>query len=254
MNRYIDIHVVLVKPLYSRNVGYVSRVMANMGAAKLILVDSQCEYNLEARQGAAGAQTHLVEATHYKTVDDFLKNEPEGLRVAFSARTKKETDTLPTTSRARMVLTDAQRLQQPIYLLFGSEDHGLTKEDLEYAHYILELPIFGPFKSINLSHATLLALYIFQNEIRAVEKPSHETENFIRNEISKPESTGFVFPKLALKEWLETLGFETGDRRTDALQVLQRILLKNLASNKELRVLEAIVNQTVRKLKRPSSS
>ena len=58
------------------------------------------------------------------------------------------------------------------------------------------------------------------------------------------------FPEETLKSWLETLGFELGDRRANALRTLNRVLLENEPTPEELRVLEAIVRQTVRKLRR----
>ncbi len=245
----IEINVVLVRPIYPRNVGYVSRAMANMGAQRLILIDPKCEYDLEARQGAAGAQTHIVEATRYKDIAEFLNREPEGIRVALCARIKKDTDAMSFDDRAVSLVQQQNEGPRPIYLFFGPEDHGLENEDLEYMHFICSLPIFGEFKSINLSHAVMLALYVIRTT---------ETKNAVAldnlNAKSSSKGPGFFFPKLALKEWLTTLGFETGDRRNDAYKVLKRILLNNQASAKELRTLEAIVNQTVRKLGgRPNS-
>lgn len=241
MRPTIDLNVVLVRPLYSRNVGYVSRVMANMGANRLFIIDSKCDYDLEARQGAAGAQTHIMQATHYQKVDEFLTVEPEGLRVAFCGRSKKETDSLPFNSRALAIAKQLRQMPQPLYLFFGPEDHGLENEDLEYAHFICALPTYGEFVSLNLSHAVMLAMYVLREAEVSLGKTSLET-------VTTAPRTGFDFPKLALNEWLNTLGFETGDRRTDAYKVLKRILLNNQANAKELRILEAIVNQTVRKL------
>jgi tRNA/rRNA methyltransferase len=212
--------------------------MANMGAQKLIIVDTKCEYDLAARQGAAGAQSHIVQATHYTSMDQFLSSEPDGYRIAFCARTKKETDDLSLEERAQQITLKQRDSKLPIYLLFGPEDHGLENDDLDYAHFICSLPTFGEFKSLNLSHAVMLALYNFRR-LEPQAKPAQ-----VADTIQEP----FYFPKLAINEWLSTLGFETGDRRTDAYKVLKRILLNNHVTAKEARILEAIVNQTVRKL------
>ncbi len=237
MNIPNPIHVVLVRPHYSRNVGSVSRAMANMGAQKLILIQPECEINLEARQGAAGAQTHLLEHTSYSSWKDFFDNEPEGLRIAFSAQHKKETDTLSLEDRVKHLRSEGFLPRLPLYLFFGPEDHGLSNEDVAFANFICRLPIYGPFTSLNLSHAVLLALYICRTWLHSAPTVSAE-----------PPSETFHFPESAIQGWLQTLGFEIGDRRTDVYKVLKRILLRNLASDKELRILEAIVNQTLRKL------
>ncbi len=219
-----------------------------MGANRLILIDCKCDYDLNAREGAAGAQTHLLTATRYTSWSEFFAQEKDGIRIAFSARQKKETDTLSFEGRLIELQTDERNIGTPYYLIFGPEDHGLSNADVEFAHYICALPIYGPFKSLNLSHAVLVALYIFQS-----------TQLRLDSEVSDVGSTAvagpthsddrFFFPSEAIQNWLTTLGFEIGDRRTDAYKIMKRILLSNRATPKELRVLEAIVQQTVRKLK-----
>ena len=53
------LRVVLVRPKYSRNVGMVARAMANYGLKHLILIEPQCEINMDAHEGAAGGQGPL---------------------------------------------------------------------------------------------------------------------------------------------------------------------------------------------------
>ncbi|OFZ10823.1 MAG: hypothetical protein A2Z20_01340 [Bdellovibrionales bacterium RBG_16_40_8] len=243
-NFNLSLNVVLVRPNYPRNVGSVSRALANMGAARLILIQPSCEINLEARQGAAGAQTHLLERTCYDSWDSFFANEREGIRIAFCAREKKETDTLDLSSRLQKLNNIGALSTQPLYLIFGPENHGLKNSDVEYANFICQLPIFGTFKSMNLSHAVMLALYVVQSTIAQITFST--SENIASTAMLHCER--FEFPAEAIKDWLSKLGFEFGDRRTDAYKVIKRILLNNLASSKELRILEAVIHQTIRKL------
>jgi len=235
------VHVVLVSSLYSRNVGSVSRAMANIGAGHLILINSKCEYDLDARQGAAGAQTRLVEARRYKNWSDFFENEKDGIRVAFSSRLKNETDAMNYADRMQEYQHEISAAR-PLYIIFGPEDHGLTNEDCNLAHHIHELPIYGDFKSLNLSHAVLLALFITQQNMSKVVSPPTNTLN------SEPGAHPY-FPELPIINWLETLGLTVGDRRTDAYKVLKRFFLKQRPTEKEMRILEVVVQQTIRKLK-----
>src|ERR1700733_4961969 len=112
MNPIFDLNVVLVRPLFSRNVGSGSRVMANMGAQRLILVDPKCEYDLEARQGAAGAQTHLLESVRHTSMNEFLQSEPDGVRIAFCANKRKEGDYMPLADRLGDVFADSSIVAQ----------------------------------------------------------------------------------------------------------------------------------------------
>lgn len=241
----IPIHVVLVRPHYSRNVGSVSRVMANLGASQLFIIDAKCEMNLEARQGAAGAQSHLMEATHYKTLAEFYANEREGIQIAFSGIKKKETDSTELGDKITHLIKSNAFSGRPLYLIFGQEDHGLEKEDLKFVNFIFQLPIYGPFFSYNLSHAVLLALYICKTSLKNI-TPDDRTMP-TADEPTKPEP--FYFPDETIGQWLTELGFTIGDRRTDAYQVIKRLILGAAATAKELRILEAVIHQTVRKLK-----
>jgi tRNA/rRNA methyltransferase len=244
------LHIVLVRTIYSRNIGSVSRVMANMGADRLILIDPKCDIDLEARQGAAGAQTHLLEHSHYPSWDEFFKNEDEGLLIAFCARKKKEMDLLPIEERMVEIAKDVSNEKKPIYLIFGPEDHGLEKIDTHHAHFICTLPIFGPFNSLNISHAVLLALYIAKKtlpNLNAVQPFAVSHANEDKNVGVKSDK--FHFPDEPIQNWLTLLGFEIGGRRTDAYQILNRLLLRNIPTAKEMHILESVIIQTVRKLK-----
>lgn len=242
-SNFIPIHIVLVRPIYSRNVGNVARVMGNMNAQQLILIDPKCEADFEARQGAAGSQTHLIEAIKYASWADFYKTQPDGIRIAFSARRNNTTSSSDFKNRIDQLLASQHFIDTCLYLVFGPEDHGLTNEDLEYINFICTLPVFGQFKSLNLSHAVLLALFIFRNQL------ANTVTTSLSSEQSSLQLSEFYFPKEIIKDWLCTLGFELGERRTDAYKVLSRILLSNISSAKELRVLESVLQQTVRKLK-----
>lgn len=250
MFRYnFPLNVVLVRPSYSRNVGSVSRAMANMGANRLILIHPQCEINLEARQGAAGAQTHLLERTCYDSWSSFFLEENDGIRIAFSARGRKETDTFNFSTRIQKLNEDGIFNQRPLYLIFGPENHGLKNSDIEYANFICQLPIFGTFNSLNLSHAVMLALYITQytlNSTSQTQELCSDSKDIKIADMSNVEK--FCFPDESIQYWLKKIGFELGERRTDAYKIIKRILLNNLATRKDLRVLQAVIHQTIRKL------
>ena len=230
-------NIVLVRPKYSFNVGSTARVMANMGADRLILIEPLCEIDHQARQGAAGAQMKLLEADIYKSWADFFSKEGDGLRLAFCGKTKKQIESADWAAKKPEIMARAEEQNfRSLFLIFGTEDDGLADTDLEYAHFILNLPTFGEFQSLNLSHAVLLALYILGEK-----KYSGAPQ-------LKPEE--FYFPESSIKEWLMTLGFDLENRDTSAYTVLKRLFLSRLANAKELRILEAVIHQTLRKLKK----
>ncbi len=243
----MNINVVLVRPKYSFNIGSVSRVMANIGTQRLILIEPQCEIDHEARKGAAGAQSRLMEAEIYKNWADFLSQEPDGVRLAFCGKNKKQMEPKNFAEKAPSIIENIETLNfNHIYFVFGTEDDGLSDEDLEFAHHILTLPTHGEFRSLNLSHAVLLALFIFDQNLRSKKNFQPKMSTTIDK---KDDTTGFFFPESNIKDWLTAIGFEIENRDTSAYTVLKRLLLSQLPTKKELRVLESIVNQTIRKLK-----
>lgn len=60
--------------------------MSNMGFNRLILIAPQCELGYPAQQSAATGQFALQNRVNYSSWQDFLENEPEGIKIALTAR------------------------------------------------------------------------------------------------------------------------------------------------------------------------
>ena len=240
-----NVNAVLVRSKYASNIGASARAAANMGAQKLILIDPQTDINSKAKQGAAGAQSYLENRTSYSDWDHFYQNEGHGIRIGLTRRDgrTRQTEDLEKTLHDLHQL-EPQLLQQPIYLFFGPEDHGLNSDDLALMNRNCSLPIEGEFKSINLSQAVLLTLFI--------------TCQFLKKNVSlhattiKPSKnieTPFSFPENLLQEWLTTMGFNLEDRRISAYTVLRDLLLHSCPKPENLQILEKIIQQNIRLLK-----
>ncbi len=228
------LRIVLVSSKYPRNVGMVSRIMSNYGIEQLILVSPQCELNEEARQGAAQGQTPLRSSKIYPTWKDFVDNEPEGLRIAFSRRQgrRRICHSLDT-----ILNEDVVRLDSPTYLIFGAEDHGLSAEDLDLAHRLAYFDLPGPLQSMNLSHSVLVAAQSFYQKLG-----KSKATDFQHQPILDPEPT--------LRLWLETLKFDLDSQpRWNMLTALKQFIMRAQPSHEEWRKLDMVIQQTVRKLK-----
>jgi TrmH family RNA methyltransferase len=256
----IGINLVLVRTIYPSNIGSVARVMGNMGACRLILVDPQCEINSKARESAAGAQKYLASRSTYSHWDEFYQNEISGVRIGLTRRTGKLrtdislNDVLP---RLNLNLSDSNPPQ--IYLVFGPEDNGLSADDLALLNFSASLPIFGEFPSMNLSHAVLLACYLVKDWAQAlaidqirqvdIDQPKMKPQEGL---IGKRKTGGLYFPDESIRIWLEEIGFSLEKRRASAYTTIRRLLLQNQPSETELHVLEAVLQQNIRKLRNAS--
>ncbi len=230
-----NLRVVLVSSKYPRNIGLVSRILNNFGIEELLLVTPQCELNEEAKQGAAQGQTPLTNAKIYEDWESFHKEQPNGLRIAFSRRQGKRRASEPLNTLLENPIVD---MDKPIYLIFGAEDHGLSSDDLELVHRMAYFDLPGELQSMNLSHSVLVAVQSFFQKFGTHQAPFQK------------EST--KDPEPFLKEWLEALNFDLeSQKRWNALTMLKQLVLKANPSEDEMHKLEMIVQHTLRKIKDP---
>lgn len=245
LKRPYEIRVVLVRTLYERNIGSVSRAMSNMGAHQLILIDPRCEITYEAQLAAATGQSGLQNRIIYSSWKDFNSHEPESVRISFTTRDGKGRSVLELNNVYQNIKEHSPFFRRetttpfPVHLIFGPEDWGLSGTDLENSHVSAFIPTFGDNLSLNLAQAVLIGLYDLrkswggQQAILDGQQPQRISE----------------FPDHTLKLWLETLGFDLSKRRINVYTVLRRMLLQNTPTQKELSILETVLQQNIRKLR-----
>ena len=248
--RPIDLRLVLTRSIYERNVGATARAMSNMGFNKLILVDPKCEFTIEANKAAANGQKPLAEKTIYKSWQDFYENEPRGIQIATTARDGRgrQSEDLETTLKNIKATHAALQKNETnafvFHIVFGPEDWGLSAEDIQYANHCCCIPTYGENSSLNLAQATLLAMFIFRSVFGG--------QRTLLDGQQKPKALQkkpLIFPDQTLKSWLEAMNFDLSKRKINVFSVLRRMLLQNSPSEKEFRILEIALQQSIRKMK-----
>lgn len=247
-----DLRVVLVRTLYERNIGAASRAMANMGANRLILIGPQCEIGIEAQKAAATGQAALQNRSAYKDWQEFYEKEPRGFQIATSARDGRGRQSEDLSSVLSRLKESHPSFQNPkkstesivFHLVFGPEDWGLSTEDLQYANHCCSIPTFGDNSSLNLAQAVLLALFIFRS-VYGGERTRLDGQQKPRAQQKKP----LVFPDATLKEWLLEMNMDLSKKKINVYTVLRRMLLQNAPSAKEFRMLEIVLQQSLRRMR-----
>ncbi|MFZ4404083.1 MAG: TrmH family RNA methyltransferase [Pseudobdellovibrionaceae bacterium] len=245
-----DLRVVLVRSIYERNIGATSRAMSNMGFHRLILVAPQCELTYEAQKAAATGQEGLQNRITYPSWDEFLKNEPDSIRICFSAKNGKARQAFLMEDVYANIQQNAPQLngEEPttvvFHLIFGQEDWGLSNDDLKVAHHCAFIPTYGVNSSLNLAQAALVAMFGFRQAFGG-ELTVLEGNPFTKINPDKQN----VFPDITLKTWLEEMGFDLSQRKINVYSVLRRMLLQNTPTQKELTILETVLQQSIRKLR-----
>lgn len=249
---HYEIHVVLIRSLYALNIGSASRAMSNMGAHHLHLINPQCELSYEAQQMAANGQEGLNNRREYDSWEEFCKMNPDGIRIALTARDGRARQLHDLKSGLKFIsqLPEVKRASlNKIYLIFGPEDCGLSGEEVDQAHFACSLPTYGANWSLNLAQAVLLALFILRDtwggERTTLDGQIRPREVRLEGNLKLAN----ILPEKVIQDWIETLGFDLSKRRINAYTVMRRILLHNVPTTKELRILEAVLQQTLRKLR-----
>ena len=153
--RSAQIHVVLVEPGNSLNVGAVARAMLNLGYTNLHLVAPPRYDPAQAAVSACWAEHILHQAKEHATLAEALADMQQV--VGFTARHGRH--------RPRHLLLHewaglhAAAPPGRTALLFGPEDHGLVQEQISQCHWLVRIPTAAANPSLNLAQAVLLALY-----------------------------------------------------------------------------------------------
>jgi TrmH family RNA methyltransferase len=176
-SRLDNIVVVLCRPQKLVNIAGAIRAMKNMGLSRLRLV-RPAKFDPAAIEGIAHRSADvLATMTLHDSLDDALA---DTLYVAgTTARTRELVPhhALPRELAPELLMRAARG---PVALLFGSEDNGLTAEELDRCHCVLRIPTDPSYRSLNLAQAVLIVAYELW---LAVEQPAPVT-----SQAAKPAS------------------------------------------------------------------
>jgi TrmH family RNA methyltransferase len=227
------VDVILVRPLRPGNIGAAARAMKNLGAGRLVLVAPCDHLAAEAHQFAYGAQALLTRATIVTTLADAVA--PYRCIVGTTVRSHRgygPADLITTARRA--ILSHLRRGR--IAVVFGSEQNGLTNEEIALCHRLVRLPMAAPAPSYNLAQAVLLALY----------------ELFVAAQPPLPPPARTVGRSHELErmyaEWaalLTAIGFLNDRQGRRTMTDLRRILNRAGLDTREVRVLRGILSQAI---------
>ncbi|MBI4783703.1 MAG: RNA methyltransferase [Oscillatoriophycideae cyanobacterium NC_groundwater_1537_Pr4_S-0.65um_50_18] len=156
-----QVKIILVEPAGALNVGSVARVMKNMGLSQLVLVNPQCDRaSPEARQMAVHAADILEAAQEAPSLPAALQGCQKAIATTGRDRTAL-TIPLESPRGALPWLLDLppDRPTWQSALIFGREDRGLTKEELNYAQRFIRIPSTDLYPSLNLAQAVAVCCY-----------------------------------------------------------------------------------------------
>lgn len=177
--------------------------MKTMGLSKLVLINPKNYPSHEATIRASRADDILGAA---KVVDNLDKALAESHMVVGTSARQRRHDA-PLLTPAQLATKIAEQPCQQISLLFGTENSGLTNEELSRCHYQVFIPANPEYSSLNLASAVQLIAYEIRmkflevSDTEALPESQHDLvtseqmEGFYGQIINTMLATGYYDPK-----------------------------------------------------------
>lgn len=241
---------VLVDTSHPGNVGAAARAIRTMGFFELVLVNPRYDDVLtheEAIAFASGATDVLARARVVATLDEAL----EGCNfcVALSARLREFSPPVhEPRSLSRQLHSDTSLRAA---LVFGSERYGLSNEQVEKCHALVNVPTDPGYGSLNLAQAVQILAY--ECRMAGLDDPSlpaQASEVGFQGERASAEQVERMFAHL--EEALVALHFLDPQNPKKLMPRLRRLFARASLETEEVNILRGIAGQIITHRKRRS--
>jgi len=133
------------------NIGHIIRIAANVGALKVVVLHSENVRRSKIKKTAGTAIDHVQ--TVFSTTQELQDHIPDGYTLT----------ALETSDGAKNIFTTT--LPDKMALVLGNEKSGIREELLKKCRLKVFIPMPGPVKSMNVSHAAAVCVFQWLNQI-----------------------------------------------------------------------------------------
>ena len=134
------------------NIGAMIRLADNIGASEICFLGKEDEHRLgKVRRAAASSRDNI--RWYFSEETDLHKIVPEGKTIV----------AIETADNATCIYET--QLPENVAFIVGSETHGLSDELLSQCDMVVYIPVPGPTRSLNVSHAAAVALFEWQRQM-----------------------------------------------------------------------------------------
>ncbi|MBM4071483.1 MAG: RNA methyltransferase [Planctomycetes bacterium] len=234
--------VVLVQPTIAGNIGATARVMRNMGLTNLVLVSPQA--SLDDRQTRQLA-THGEEILDRARVVDRLSDAVAdcALVLGTSARRggllRRQSVVAPAEIMPRLVAE--LRAGQSAALVFGTEAHGLTDEEVTRCHFLITIPADDSYPVLNLAQAVAICLYELRKGWEVWEADDPGQPSCERRPVAAFADQDRMFAQL--EQALRAIHFLYGPKAESLMHALRHLLGRAGLTPMEVDVLSGLARQ-----------
>ncbi len=137
------------------NIGHVIRLAANIGALKVIVLGDNSLRASKIRKTAGTSFDHIP--IEFIATEELAAHIPEGYTLT----------ALETVSGAENLFTT--NLPDKMALILGNEKYGISAELLNMSGKKIFIPMPGPIKSMNVSHAAAVCLFFWMGQVNTID-------------------------------------------------------------------------------------
>jgi putative hydrolase of the HAD superfamily len=139
------------------NIGAMIRLADNIGATEVCFLGREEDHRLgKVRRAAASSRDNIK--WYFSEETDLRKIIPEGKKIV----------AIETADNATCIY-DTQ-LPEDVAFIVGSESHGLSDALLAQCDQVVYIPVPGPTRSLNVSHAAAVVLFEWQRQMSRVSR------------------------------------------------------------------------------------
>lgn len=134
------------------NLGAMIRIADNIGASEMCFLGEESRHKLgKVRRSAASSRDNI--RWYFTEETDLRKIVPQGKSIV----------AIETSDNATCIY-DTQ-LPEDVAFIVGSESQGIREELLKQCDMVVYIPVPGPTRSLNVSHAAAVALFEWQRQM-----------------------------------------------------------------------------------------
>ena len=235
LTNFNKVRIVMVNTTEPGNIGAAARAMKNMMLSQLYLVSPSNFPSSVATARASGADDILSNAKVCSTLEEALNGVK--LVVGASARQRnikwRQLDVIDTCSQIQSSLVSSD---EDVAVVFGTENSGLTNEELDLCSILMTIP--GNPKYFSLNVASAIQVFAYQNFISTIDGKFDNTPK----DIASFEDLNSFYKHL--EQVLEHINyFDSKKPKSLLMRRMRRLFGRSELEKEEVAILRGILNK-----------
>ena len=235
LTNFNKVRIVMVNTTEPGNIGAAARAMKNMMLSQLYLVSPSNFPSAVATARASGADDILSNARVCSNLEEALNGVK--LVVGASARQRnikwRQLDVIDTCSQIQSSLVSSD---EDVAVVFGTENSGLTNEELDLCSILMTIP--GNPKYFSLNVASAIQVFAYQNFISSIDGKFDNTPK----DIASFEDLNSFYKHL--EQVLEHINyFDSKKPKSLLMRRMRRLFGRSEPEKEEVAILRGILNK-----------